>query len=154
MENRANNDSTVEMEAEEETYIGGDSAWAQAARNVAIFAERHDWTQALVESYQQWLQGQLALCQSEMRGFLVSIDDELWRREYDTGSDSEEYKLDIDQLAREYAECEQKAEVLKHMIEMLDAPWTRYSEIPREEWSPPRRLQLTASLEATQTTYV
>ena len=114
MENTANNHNAAEH--------GGDSAWAQALRNVAIFAESGPWTPARVDGYKQWLQGQLALCKSYMHGFVTSIDDELWRREYDTGSDSEEYKLDIGQLEREYAEHAQQAEVLTLMIEMLSLP--------------------------------
>ena len=160
MENTANNDNAAEIEeeiedemeieeeieeeeieeeledeAEHDEYIDDDSAWTRAVIEVAIFSEREDWTQARADSFKEWLEEQITDSWVPLlRDFKVDIDDELWRREHDTGSDdSNDEKVDLEEMQTKYAHFEFCIEIAQHIVAMLDAPWTRHSHIPREE---------------------
>ena len=125
MENTANNHNAAEH--------GGDSAWAQALRNVAIFAESGRWTQERAERYKKRTEDLIAPYESKIKLFLTVINNKLQSRKHTSGSDSEKSKAHLDRLMRDYAEYKHVLDVAKHTVEMLSAPWARYSHIPREE---------------------
>ena len=123
MENTANNDYTAELD--EETYLGGVPAWEQALIDVARLKQHY--SQAEIDSFKHWLQDEIT---NSMKPYMLELKDEmadeLWRREHDTGGDSDDDDVDIDQLEREYARCEYTVVRSQHIIEILETPSTRH----------------------------
>ena len=89
--------------------------------------------QERAERYKKRTEDLIAPYESKIKLFLTVINNKLRSREHTSGSDSEKSKADLDRLMREYAEYKHVLDVAKHTVEMLSAPWARYSHIPREE---------------------